>query len=177
MRLSIRALFVFCIALLMSVPLSAQDHKWYKESTAPGTILLGAGPTFVGLNAQAGVFLKHNILVGVNGETHDFFTRRREAGVFAKKYLNKDQLTFYLQGGVTYGTFEEVNWNIDGLRDELGNKREPLSYQDFKLNMTAGGELRFSKLFSISGEFGTGKIMNSTWWAPSVRSSLNFRIK
>lgn len=130
---------------------------------------------FLGINAHVGIFLKHNILVGINGEKHDLFTKRKEAGIFARKYLNANQVTFYLQSGLAYGSFEEIDFWLS--RDELGNKREPLFLQEFKINMTAGGEIRLSKLFSLGGEIGTGKIMNSTWWAPSVRSSLNFRIK
>lgn len=146
----------------------AQD-TWYRENTPPHTFLVGAGPTFFGLNAKAGYFLKHNILVGANSELHELFSSRREAGVFGRKYLNSNRLSFFVQAGAAYGKYQAWNWNID-------NPEPSKLYRSVKLNVMAGGEIRFSKMVSVEGEAGYGRILNTNWWAPSIKSSINIRL-
>ncbi len=149
----------------------AQD-AWYRENTPPRTFLIGAGPTFFGLNAKAGYFLKYNILIGASGELHELFSSRREAGVFGRKYLNSNRLSFFVQAGAAYGKYQAWgNWDIDN--PEPSN---PELYRSMKLNATAGGEIRFSKMVSIEGEAGYGRILNTNWWAPSIKSSINIRL-
>ena len=46
--------------------------------------MLGAGPSYVGGTAKAGVFLNHNIVVGASAEVHDLLSSRKEAGLFAR---------------------------------------------------------------------------------------------
>ena len=133
---------------------------------------MGAGPTFLGLSAKVGVFAGRNLLLGVNGERHELFSSRREAGVFARKYLNRNRLSFFVQGAAAYGRFQLWNWDIDRPSDE----RHEL-HHGVKLTGSLGGEIRFSKMISIEGEAGYGKIFGAGWWAPSIKSAINIRLR
>lgn len=163
------------IFLMMCIPLNAQDKSWLKESTPSGTFLIGGGLNFLGFNAKTGVFLKKDVMVGLEGEVHHFLSTRKEAAVFARKYLNRNRLSFFVQGGVAYGTFEL--WNFDFDIDTPPAEEKPKSfYKELKLNAAAGGEIKLNRRFSLEGAVGCGKILNSDWWAPSIRTSLNYRI-
>ncbi|MCD8540918.1 MAG: hypothetical protein LRY55_14995 [Leadbetterella sp.] len=171
----IKTVLTACLSVLMGAPLNAQDKSWLKESTPSGTFLIGAGPNFLGFNAKAGTFLKKGVLIGVNAEVHHFLSTRKEAGVFARKYLNSNRVSFFLQGGVGYGNFEVWNFGFDIDKPPV-EREEPYHYRELKLNVTGGGEIKLSRRFGLEGEAGYGKILNSSWWAPSIRASLNYRI-
>jgi hypothetical protein len=159
----------FCI-LLFSLPSSAQEIKWYKLPTAPKTLMVGAGPTFFGANLKGGIFLQKHFLLGGSMEIHELFSSRKEAGFFLRKYVNSNIFSVFLQAGSSYGSFQM--WDMDIDHEKPGT---PPLYHRWKLNGVAGAEIRISPLISIEGEVGIGRIMNTDWWAPSIRSSVNFR--
>ncbi|WP_057936399.1 hypothetical protein [Algoriphagus resistens] len=124
----------------------------------------------MGGTAKAGVFLKNNILVGASVEVHDLFSMRKEAGLFARKYINSNRFMVYIQPGLSYGTFKSNNFDIDA-------STENQELTALKLNFSAGSEIRISEMISFEGEAGIGRVMSANWWAPSIRTSINFRIK
>jgi hypothetical protein len=163
-------LILFFYILIFSQSISAQETKWYNLPTTPKTLIIGAGPTFFGANLKGGIFLKNHFLVGGTMEVHELFSSRKEAGLFARKYINSNRFSVFVQAGPSYGSFQEWDFDID-------NKTPgptPL-YRRLKLNGVAGAEIRITPLISIEGELGIGRIMNTNWWAPSIRSSVNFR--
>lgn len=148
----------------------AQEMKWYNLPTAPKTLMVGAGPTFFGANLKGGVFVPKHFLLGASMELHEFLSSRKEAGLFVRKYVNINRFSVFLQAGSSYGTFQAWDFDIDN--ETPGTS--PL-YRSWKLNGVAGAEIRISPLISIEGEIGIGRIRNVDWWAPSIRSSVNFR--
>jgi hypothetical protein len=163
-------LILFFYILIFSQSISDQETKWYNLPTTPKTLIIGAGPTFFGANLKGGIFLKNHFLIGATMEVHELFSSRKEAGLFARKYINSNRFSVFVQSGPSYGSFQEWDFDID-------NKTPgptPL-YRRLKLNGVAGAEIRITPLISIEGELGIGRIMNTNWWAPSIRSSVNFR--
>lgn len=159
----------FC-SLIFFQNSSAQETKWYNLPTAPKTVMVGAGPTFFGANLKGGIFLKKHFLSGASMEVHELLSSRKEAGVFLRKYVNSNRFSFFIQAGPSYGSFQA--WDLDMDNETPG--RPPL-YHRLKLNGVAGAEIRITPEISIEGEVGIGRIMNTDWWAPSIRSSINFR--
>ncbi|MDQ6482140.1 hypothetical protein [Dyadobacter sp. LHD-138] len=159
----------FCI-LIFPQSSSAQETKWYNLPTALKTQMIGVGPTFFGVNLKGGIFLKKHFLLGASMEAHELFSSRKEAGVFLRKYVNSNRLSFFIQAGASYGSFQA--WDLDMDNETPGTP--PLYYRP-KMNGVAGAEIRITPLISIEGEVGIGRIMNTDWWAPSIRSSINFR--
>lgn len=151
----------------------AQDNEWWKQKSPSGTFVIGAGPNFIGLNAKAGLFLKNNFMLGVNSEVHHFLSTRKEVGVFGRKYLNTNRLSFFVQSGVAYGRFEE--WGSFDLDTPPAERKERMEVSGLKINGSGGGEIKLSRRFGLEGEIGIGKILNTQWWAPSIRGSLNYR--
>lgn len=178
MNILIKTVLSACVFSLINLQLSAQD----RFNNSPGSALIGVGWNVgtMGANVKAGKFLKNNFLVGVNGEIlHEISLKpnlqiKKEAGLFARKYINTHPLSFYLQGGVAYGRFEDsgdLDFNIDNPERE-----ENKVYNRLKLNASMGAELRLSKWLSLEGEWMQGKILNSPWWTQSIKTSLNYRI-
>lgn len=178
MNILIKTVLSVCVFSLINIKLSAQD----RFNNSPGTTLIGAGWNVgtVGANVKAGKFLKNNFLVGVNGEIlHEISLKpnlqiKKEAGLFARKYINTHPLSFYLQGGVAYGRFEDsgdLDFDI-----ENSNIKQTKVYNRLKINASVGAELKLSKRFSLEGEWMQGKILNSPWWTQSIKTSLNYRI-
>jgi hypothetical protein len=130
--------------------------------------MIGAGPTFFGVNAKGGVFLKKHFMLGASLELHELLSSRKEAGLFLRKYVNSNRISFFAQAGTSYGSFQE--WDLD-----MDSPSTPAVYKRLKLNGGAGAEIRITPLISLEGEVGIGRIMNTNWWAPSIRSSINFR--
>lgn len=161
----------FC-TLIFFQSSSAQETKWYNLPTAPKTLIIGAGPTFFGANLKGGVFLNKHFLLGGSIEVHELLSSRKEAGVYLRKYVNSNRLSFFIQAGPSYGSFQA--WDIHMDIDNETHVTPPL-YHRLKLNGVAGAEIRITPLISIEGEVGIGRIMNTDWWAPSIRSSINFR--
>jgi hypothetical protein len=161
----------FCI-LNFSQSSSAQETKWYNLPTAPKTLMVGAGPTFFGANFKGGIFLKKHLLLGASMEVHELLSSRKEAGVYLRKYVNSNRLSFFIQAGPSYGSFQAWDIHMDIDNEAPGS---PPLYHRLKLNGVAGAEIRITPLISIEGEMGIGRIMNTDWWAPSIRSSINFR--
>ncbi|REA63792.1 hypothetical protein DSL64_05045 [Dyadobacter luteus] len=159
----------FCILTLFQSSFG-QQAKWYNVPTSPKTLMVGAGPTIFGANLKGGIFLKQHFLVGASIEVHEFLSSRKEAGLFARKYVNSNRLSVFVQVGPSYGSFQE--WDFD--MDNKTPGPTPL-YRRLKLNGMAGAEIRITQLISIEGELGIGRIMNTNWWAPSIRSSVNLR--
>jgi hypothetical protein len=157
-----------CILFFQSS--SAQQTSWYNLPTAPKTLMAGAGPTFFGANLKGGIFLKKHFLLGGSMEVHELFSSRKEAGFFMRKYVNSNRLSFFIQAGPSYGSFQM--WDMDIDNEWPGT---PPLYHRWKLNGVAGAEIRITPLISIEGEIGIGRIMHTDWWAPSIRSSVNFR--
>lgn len=170
MKFIFSTLFFACLAAT-----SFAQEKWYRNPTPAGIFMAGAGPTFLGVSAKAGVFTKGNILLGFNGELHELLSSRREAGVFGRKYLNSNRLSFFVQAGVAYGRFQI--WDFAALDIDKPNTETPELHRGVKLNGSLGGEIRISRMVSIEGEAGYGRIFNANWWAPSIRSAINIRLK
>jgi hypothetical protein len=160
----------FCILILFQSSF-AQEAKWFNLPTVPKTLMLGAGPTFLGVNVKGGMFLKKHFLVGASVEVHELLSSRKEVGLFARKYLNSNRFSVFVQAGPSYGTFKERDFDMD---NETPGPT-PI-YRGLKLNAAAGAEIRITPMISIEGELGIGRIMNTNWWAPSIRSSVNFRL-
>ena len=167
--LCFRMFSVVIILLGLKINAFAQKNEAYKVNTPANTFLVGGGFSFFGLNAKAGMFAGHNILLGINVETHELLSTRKEAGVVGRKYINKNRLSFFAQMGVSYGSFKVWDLDIDN------EKPDSELYRTFKINSGLGGEIRLTPKISIEGEAGIGKITNGGWWAPSLRSSVNYR--
>lgn len=164
-------LLITVLILLVVSTGYAQTEPWYKLPTEHGTVVVGAGPTYVGGTAKAGIFLKQNRVLGISAEFHNLLSTRKEVGIFGRQYLNSNRFSAYLQPGISYGTFESWNLNIDDFTEEQ-------KYTTVKLNFSLGGEIRLSKMISLEGEAGIGKLIGvDHGWVPSVRSSLNIRFK
>lgn len=114
------------------------------------------------------------MLTGVSGELHELFSSRREAGFFGRKYLNSNRLSFFAQGTTAYGRFQI--WDMDFDIDSPNDERHEL-HRGIKLTGSLGGEIRLSKMVSIEGEAGYGRIFGANWWAPSIKSAINVRLK
>ena len=76
-------------------------------------LLFGAGPTIFGANLKGGIFLKNHFLVGGTMEVHELFSSRKEAGLFARKYINSNRFSVFVQAGPSYGSFQEWDFDMD----------------------------------------------------------------
>lgn len=145
--------------------------RYYRLGTPPKTILLSFGPTFLGAHAEAGMFLKDNVLIGINAERHELFSSRREAGGFIRRYGKNKNAPFYLQGGLSYGHFKNWDWS------DWDTITEPSPlYKSLKVSGFAGFDLRFFRHFSVGGEAGGGFLLKTIWFQPSVKLSLTCRL-
>ena len=169
--MSERVVFLFLTLLVLSSTSFAQqkDNTLYRENTPTNTFLVGGGFSFFGLNAKSGIFVGNNLLLGINGETHNLLSTRKEVGIFGRKYINKNRLSFFAEMGASYGSFQIWDLDIDH------EKPDTEFYKELKLNGGLGAEIRLTPKISIEGAAGMGKIMNGGWWAPSLRSSVNYR--
>lgn len=171
-NLLLKTFFSLVFIAFFSLGSFGQDISWYKSETPKSTYLVGGGVTFLGFTAKAGVFLNKNFVVGINGEIHRLLSDRNEVGVFGRKYINKNRLSFYVQPGLSYGSFTE--WDLGDIHEP--NPVKNTKYNTFKINGTGGAELRINQKISVEGDVGVGKILDGGWWAPSIRCSFNVRI-
>ncbi|NBA84603.1 hypothetical protein GVN16_02470 [Emticicia sp. CRIBPO] len=159
------------LSLFTSYTKAQESAGYYRQGTPPKTVLLSVGPTLIGVHADAGIFLKDNLLIGVNAERHEFLSSRREAGGFIRRYGKEKNAPLYLQAGLSYGHFKNWDWSDWDTLTELS----PL-YKSFKASGFAGFDLRISKQFSIGGEAGGGFLLKTTWFQPSLKLSLTCRL-
>lgn len=91
---------ILLLNLLVTFQSFSHSSLWNRQATQKGTFMVGADPTYAGGTAKAGVFLKNNILVGASAEVHDLFAMRKEAGLFARKYINSNRFMVYIYNRV-----------------------------------------------------------------------------
>ncbi|NEU70408.1 hypothetical protein [Spirosoma agri] len=149
-----------------------RNSDWQKVASAhhqKGGGLTGGGLTIVGAQAKLGKFVANRTWIGLEGEVHNFFSQRQEAGLFARYYLwNGGFVSGFSEIGFSYGRFKDWVWDLD-----LGSE-PPKPFYSPKLNAGFGLEYTLGKRFSLEGVAKAGKLTQVNWIQPSFQGSVNF---
>ncbi len=134
-----------------------------------GTTLVGLGLANIGFNVRGGIFWADRAWVGGVTEYTLMPTIRRDWGVATRYYLLTGLESLFLEGGYSYGHFENFDFfGTDSIHPGW-------KYESGKVNLGLGAEIHLSKRISFEGGAKISRLTNTNIVLKTITVGLNAR--